>query len=81
MGRCIDHCISDLLTCTHHPLGCVSHIDYVLVLFSSEKRHSHFLAASRQTSFTTGFYSSIVPKQHIFGDGVNKACISDIHGR
>ena len=26
----IDHCISDILACTHHPFGRVSHIYYIL---------------------------------------------------
>ena len=67
------HCKSDTLACTHNPLGCVAHIDHVLVLFSF-----NFWRQVDKLIFKTGFYSSIVVKQHIFGEVGCKAYLSDI---
>ena len=66
--KTIDHCISDILACIHHPLGCVTHVQYVLVLFSSEIRYLQF-------------YSSIVMTQHIFRESGYKACLSHLPSR
>ena len=38
----INHCKSDILACTHHLLGCVTLIDHILALFSSDKALFYF---------------------------------------
>ena len=63
----IDHGISEILACTHHTLGCITHIDYLLALFSC----SIFLPL--ETPVLKNSFLSTIVKWYIFGKVVTQS--------